>query len=325
VKIVVRDPNLLPHRTRFEAALPPDAAAVWCDPADPDAVLAELADAEVFVGSRFDAAMAAAAPHLRLVHAAAAGTDKIDFGALGPDTSVANTFHHEQSIAEYVVATAVLMRRQFLAQDRALRAGRWATSVYDRTIAQPRALHGARVGFVGFGHIGRCSWNLLRPFGVDGVAVTGSGTLDAAAHGLVWAAATDRLPQLMTEADVVVVSAPLSERTAGMVGAAELDALGPDGVLINVGRGPLVVAADLFAALSSGRLGAAAIDVWYDYPDASGHGQPSTLPFSALPNLLMTPHSSGVTQHTFTGRADDVAANIGRLARGEPLRNVVSR
>lgn len=110
---------------------------------------------------------------MRLVHAAAAGTDKIDFAVLAPDILVANTFHHERSIAEYVVASAVLLRRGFLCQDRALRDGVWATSVYDNTIAQASILGAAQIGFVGFGHTGVRSWNLLRAFGCTAAAVTG--------------------------------------------------------------------------------------------------------------------------------------------------------
>lgn len=325
MKILVADTNLLPHRDRLERGLPAGSEVSWFDPADTDTLSAAVGDADVFVGGRFPARYAEAATRLRLVHVAGAGTDKVDFTALDPNVLVANTFHHEQSIAEYIVAAAVLLRRQYLAQDRALRTGRWATSVYDRSIPQPRALYGARVGFVGFGHIGRRAWEVLRVLGAEGLAVTGSGALDAADEGLRWAGDTSELPELMTESDVVVVSAPLTERSAGMIGAKELAALGPDGVLINVGRGPLIVEQALYEALSSGALGAAAIDVWYQYPDATGYGRPSALPFEELPNVLMTPHSSGITDHTFTGRVDDIVANIGRLDRGEPLRNLVTR
>lgn len=325
MKIVVADTNLLPHRRRFCDGLPEGATVVWADPTDTETLLGAVRDADVFVGGRFPAHLAEAADRLRLVHVAGAGTDKIAFDALGPDVQVANTFHHEQSIAEYIVATAVLLRRQFLTQDRALRTGRWATSVYDRSIAQPAALTGARIGFVGFGHIGRRAWEVLRVMGAEGAAVTGSGSLDAAAEGLQWAADTGDLGRLMSWSDVVVVSAPLTERTVGMIGAGELRSLGADGVLINVGRGPLVAEDALYEALSNGVIGGAAIDVWYQYPDGSGQGAPSRLPFEQLPNVLMTPHSSGVTGHTFTGRVDDIVANIGRLQRGAPLRNVVSR
>ena len=108
-----------------------------------------------------------------------------------------------------------------------------------------------------------------------------------------------------------------------MIGAAQLRALGSDGVLINVGRGPLVQERALYDALAGGVIAAAAIDVWYRYPAADDVSPPGDLPFAGLPNLLMTPHSSGVTSDTFAGRVDDIVANIGRLQRGEPLCNVV--
>jgi phosphoglycerate dehydrogenase-like enzyme len=319
MKIVVADTNLMPHRQRFEAVLPGDAVVQWHPGGAP---LGDLRDADVHIGSRFTAQMAAAAEKLRLIHVAGAGTDKIDFAAVRDDVLVANTFHHEHSIAEYVVAAAVMLRRDFLIQDRELRHDRWATSVYDPSIAQAPTLGDARIGFVGFGHIGQRAWNLFRAFGCDGVAVTGSGRVPDC--GLSWAGDTSRLSRLMQECDVAVVSAPLNEHTVGMIGDEQLSLLGADGVLINVGRGPLVQEQALHNALAEKVIRAAAIDVWYRYPDGGSVSAPSHLPFADLPNILMTPHSSGVTRDTFAGRADEIAGNIGRLQRGEPLQNVVS-
>lgn len=317
MKIVVADHNLVPHRQRLEAGLP-DAQVRWqTNGLAPE----ELRDADVYVGSRFTAPMAQAAEKLKLIHVAGAGTDKVDFAALRPEVLVANTFHHEQSIAEYVVAAAVMLRRDFLRQDRQLRRDIWATSVYDHTIPQPSALADARIGFVGFGHIGQRAWDLFRAFGCSGAAVTGSGRVPDV--GLTWAGDTGELDRLLRECDVAVVSAPLNPATEGMIGTAQLRALGPDGVLINVGRGKLIGERALYDALACGGIRAAAIDVWYRYPAGDDMSPPADLPFADLPNLLMTPHSSGVTRDTFTGRVDDVVANIGRLARGEPLRNVV--
>jgi phosphoglycerate dehydrogenase-like enzyme len=320
MKIVVADTNLTPHRQRFEAALPAGAVVVWHPGGAPSSNA--LRDADVHIGSRFTAEMASAAEKLRLIHVAGAGTDKIDFGAVPGDVLVANTFHHERSIAEYVVAAAVMLRRDFLTQDRALRRNTWATSVYYPAIAQPPILGDAHVGFVGFGHIGQQTWKLLRAFGCTAAAVTGSGRVPDC--GLSWASDTADLNRLMSECDVAVISAPLNERTVGMIGEEQLRLLGTSGVLINVGRGPLVQEQALNNALADNVIRGAAIDVWYRYPVVGGVGAPSNLPFADLPNVLMTPHSSGVTSDTFAGRADDIAANIARLDRGEPLHNVVA-
>ena len=318
MKIIVADANLVPHLSRLEAAVPAGAQVCWHPGGVPPE---ELRDADVYVGGRFTAEMANAAEKLRLIHVAGAGTDKVDFDALAPDVLVTNTFHHERSIAEYVVGAAVMLRRDFLAQDRQLRRDVWATSVYDTAIPQAATLGDAHIGFIGFGHIGRYAWNLLRAFGCTAAAVTGSGRLPEC--GLAWAGDTGHLDRLLTECDIAVVSAPLNEQTECMIGPAQLRALGPDGVLINVGRGPLVQERALYDALADGLIRAAAIDVWYRYPSSDGVNAPSDLPFRELANLLMTPHSSGVTRDTFTGRVDDIAANIGRLQRGEPLQNVV--
>jgi phosphoglycerate dehydrogenase-like enzyme len=319
MKIVVADTNLTPHRERFEAAMPTGAVVQWHPGGVP---LDDLRNADVHIGSRFTAQMASTAEKLRLIHVAGAGTDKIDFGVVPPDMLVANTFHHERSIAEYIVAAAVMLRRDFLDQDRKLRRNTWATSVYYPAIPQASTLGTARIGFVGFGHIGHRAWNLFRAFGCSGAAVTGSG--HAPECGLSWAGNTGELNRLMRECDVAVVSAPLNEHTVGMIGDEQLRLLGHDGVLINVGRGPLVQEQALNTALADNVIRGAAIDVWYRYPTIGGVGAPSNLPFADLPNILMTPHSSGITSDTFAGRADEIAANIGRLDRGEPLHNVVA-
>lgn len=323
MRVVIGDRNLSPHRKLFESLIPPHTDVIWHNRFDEAAIASDLADADVYVGGRFTAAMAAAAPRLQLVHVAGAGTDNVAFAALDPRTRVANTFHHEDSIAEYVLSSAIMLRRGFIAQDKALRGGLWSTSVYDDALGQPLSMNGAHIGFVGFGHIGSKSWNHLRALGCSGCAVTGRGTIDPVATGLSWAGDAADLTRLMTESDIVVVSTPLTEHTRGMIGPDEFAALGSDGVLINVGRGPLVQQEALFDALSSNIIRAAAIDVWYSYPSPDGIGDPGQFPFADLPNLLMTPHASGVTEDTFVGRVRDIADNIRRLERGLTLARTV--
>ncbi|MFC3998898.1 2-hydroxyacid dehydrogenase [Nocardiopsis sediminis] len=324
MKIVIADANLRQCRSELGLALPAGSEVVWADRMADPGLEAAVADADVLVSGRCPAGIAAAGKALKLVHAAGAGVEKIDIGALPSGTVVANTFHHEDSIAEYVVASAILLRRGFLAQDRALRTGEWASPAHDPAVPWPEALSSATVGFIGFGHIGARAWERLRAFGATGLAVTRRGTTDAAAHGLEWAGAIDDLGALLDRSDVVVLSAPLTPQTTGIIGAAELARMGPRSILINVGRGPLVQERALYEALADRGILGAAIDVWYAYPDGGNRAAPSALPFHELPNALLTPHSSGLTRQTFAGRAADIAANIGRLAAGEPLANVVA-
>jgi phosphoglycerate dehydrogenase-like enzyme len=128
----------------------------------------------------------------------------------------------------------------------------------------------------------------------------------------------------MGAADAIVVSLPLSDQTAGIVGAPEIAAMRPDAVILNVGRGPVIDQQALFDALSQRRIGGAVIDTWYSYPTPD---KPTTLPsklaFHELPNVVMTPHMSGWTAGTVRRRQETIAANIGRLSRNEALVNVV--
>jgi phosphoglycerate dehydrogenase-like enzyme len=322
IKIIVADANLTPLRDEFEQGLPDGATVSWHTRFDESALVADLGDADVYVGSRFTSAMGAAAPHLRLVHVAGAGFDGIDADALPAGAVCANTFHHEASIAEYVAAMAIVLRRGLLDQDRELRAGHWASSVYEPERPQVRALHGATVGIVGFGHIGSCVWQVLRGFGARGITVT-SDPVDKDEHGLDWVGGVDELERLLRKSDVVVLSVPLSPATRGMIAASQLETMKPDAVLVNVSRGPLVDEAALYGALAANRIGGAVLDVWYQYPSTGSQGQPAAYPFGELPNVLMTPHISGVTRQTFEGRVSDIVANIKRLANNEPIANVV--
>ncbi|MFF0271681.1 2-hydroxyacid dehydrogenase [Kribbella sp. NPDC004536] len=311
MRVVVTDPNLLPLRDEFEDLLPKATEVTWL-PAD---LLDALRTADVLVGPVFTQELAGAAQQLRLVQVAGAGTDRIEASGV----PVANTYHHEDSIAEYIVWALIGLRRDLPAADAALRRNQWRSNVYDPAIPQPDTLGSARVGFLGFGHIGRATWRLLEAFGAQGQAVTASGKAD----GLSWAGDVSQLDRLLDESDTLVVSAPLTGTTRGIIGAAELERLGPDGVLVNVARGPLVQQQPLYDALQNRTIRAAALDVWYSYPATGDQTAPADVPFGELDNVLLTPHLSGITRQTFRGRIEDIAANIHALANGNELRNVV--
>jgi len=155
--------------------------------------------------------------------------------------------------------------------------------------------------------------------GKAGIGVQVLGSQDETVAGT-----TDDLDPLLAAADVIVVSTPLTDQTRGLIGARQLARMRPSAVLVNVGRGPVVDEEALYTALRDGTIGGAAVDVWYAYPAEGNTAAPSAFPFHALPNVFLTPHSSGLTRQTFEGRAADIAANIRRLDAGEPLRNVVA-
>jgi len=321
MKVVVADSNLVPFRDLLEEGTPAGTVVSMHDRFDERRLVEDLRDADVFVGPRFTPAMGAAAPALRLVQVAGAGTDGIAVDALPAGARCANAFHHGRSIAEYVAMALVALSRRVLEQDAALRRGIWRSPVYDAAIPQPSTLAGKTAGLVGFGHIGTRIWRLLRAFGMRGVAIASRPRAER--EGLDWIGGPDRLPELLAEADAVILSAPLSPATEGMIGAGELAAMKRSALLVNVGRGPLADERALYEALRDRTIVGAALDVWYAYPSTGNTAEPSRFPFGELDSVLLTPHTSGVTTDTFRARVRDVAANITRLAGGERLENLV--
>jgi phosphoglycerate dehydrogenase-like enzyme len=132
------------------------------------------------------------------------------------------------------------------------------------------------------------------------------------------------LHAVLAESDFVLLALPLDDSTHGVIGARELAQMKPTGVIINVARGGLIDESALFQACRDKRIGGAAIDAWYRYPRANNpRGRPSTLPFHELDNVVMTPHASAWTDGLRPRRNRVIAENLDRLARGDPLLNVV--
>jgi len=132
------------------------------------------------------------------------------------------------------------------------------------------------------------------------------------------------LHAFLASVDIVIVTLPLTPQTQGIVDAAALAAMRPGAWLVNVGRGPVVDETALYDALQQHHLGGAVIDTWYQYPSPDRPAcAPAQHDFSALGNVLMTPHMSGWTEGTVRRRQQTMADNIARLAAGQPLHNVL--
>ncbi|MDQ1033671.1 phosphoglycerate dehydrogenase-like enzyme [Streptomyces sp. V3I8] len=317
---------MLNHRilSRFHEPLKARAQGrhTWLDSFDWSAArLSEaIDDVEVYVGSQLRAEDARRAGRLRLVHVVGAGYDGIPLDALGPDVSVTTTHHHGRSIAEHVLMSVLMLSRDVLGADRALRAGHWRNVAVDPHLPFGRTLEGRRVGVIGFGETGTEVARLCQAVGLRVRAVRRDPSAPVPGDLRTdWIGGNDRLPDLLAESDVVVVTVPLGPATRGLIGPAELAAMGPTALLVNVARGPVVQEAALYEALDSGAIAGAALDVWWSGPPQA----PSRLPFHRLPNVLMTPHHSGHTGDTFAARAAEIADNINRLEQGRPLTNVV--
>jgi (S)-sulfolactate dehydrogenase len=227
-----------------------------------------------------------AAPQLRVVGRLGVGLDNLDVEACrarGIEVIPA-TGANAQAVAEYVIATALLLLRGAYHSSGEVAAGRWPRAA----LGEGRETAGKTLGIVGFGGIGRLTARLARALGMQVVAFDPMIAADSDA----WREADvvcRTLDELTDAADAVTLHVPLVAATRGLFDARRLERMRPGAVLINTSRGGIVDERALAAALRSGRLGGAALDVFADEPLPAGS------PLADVPRLILTPHIAGVT------------------------------
>jgi phosphoglycerate dehydrogenase-like enzyme len=179
-----------------------------------------------------------------------------------------------------------------------------------------RDLTRSTLGIVGFGGVGRRLARVLRGFEVRTIA-TDMYPMDKPADiETLWPA--ERLDDLLSQVDIVVLCVPLNDTTRGMIDAAALKKMKPGGLLVNVARGPLVVEADLVAALQSGHLAGAVMDVTEPEP------LPAESPLWEMPQVIITPHVGGQAAWRIDKMTDLFCRNLRRWREGRPLINYLT-
>jgi (S)-sulfolactate dehydrogenase len=283
--------------------------AVACDPtlADrPDALLPLLRDARALIvrnRTQVRGGLLAAAPRLLVVGRLGVGLDNIDTEACrarGIEVFPA-TGANDVAVAEYVIAAALLLLRGAWFASTAMLAGGWP-----RNALIGRELAGKVLGLVGFGSIAREVAMRARALGMETLAFDPYVPAD---HPAWQGTRRLDLDALLAAADVVSLHVPLTPETRHLIDAAALARMRADAVLINAARGGVVDEPALAAALRSGRLGGAALDVFETEPLTAAAGRV----FADVPNLILTPHIAGVTRESNVRVSAVTAANVRRI------------
>lgn len=283
---------------------------------------AALAGADAAISQGWNRRLGDAARRLRLLQLPNAGTDAVDWSAVPAGCHVCNVYEHDTPVAEFVILSILESAIGLRGLDRGFRAGDW--SVGHRAFG-PRhgEVAGATLGVIGYGRIGRAIARRAAALGMAVAAVSRRGPEDDC---LTWAGEVSSLREMLPRADFVVVACPLDDSTRGLIGAPELARMKATACLINIARADIVDEDALFEALQGQAIREAVIDVWWRYPAPDeGPVRPSRRPFWELPNVIMTPHVAGWSEEMLERRWRIVAANLDRLARGQPPANPVAR
>lgn len=286
--------------------------------ADTDEFLARLRETEILCSYRVPQNWRELAPNLRWLQAAGAGIDELQpTGILADNSGVIVTTAvgiNATTIGEYVFGSMLMFNRTWpelvRLQDRHI----WPRSVNWYKLGG-RELVDQTLGIIGLGSIGGRIAQLGKAFGMRVLATRRSARAGDVAPDVDQLYPMTQLHEMLRQSDYVVVAVPLTTETAGMIGEAELRAMRPHTYLVNIARGRVINEAVLIRALQEGWIAGAGLDVTEEEP------LPRTSPLYSLPNVILTPHISGVSVHYDKRLTALFADNLRRYRAGEPLRN----
>lgn len=290
-------------------------AAIWDEEFPPpyEEIVANIADKTgllCLLPDQIDARLMDAAPQLKVISQVAVGYDNIDVAAAAArGIRVGNTPGVlTEATADFAFALLLAAARRVGEGLDYVRDGRWQT--WGLTLLLGQDVHGATLGIVGLGRIGQAVARRARGFDMRVLYHSATRQPEVEqALGVAYASLDDVLRQ----ADFVSLHVNLTAATRGLIGARELGLMKETAVLINTARGPVVDTDALYAALQSGQIAAAALDVTDPEPLPADH------PLLALPNVLVVPHIASATVGTRTQMALMAVRNLIAGVRGEPL------
>ncbi|MGA7909094.1 MAG: D-2-hydroxyacid dehydrogenase [Candidatus Sulfotelmatobacter sp.] len=273
-----------------------------------------LDDAEVIFTISLRPEQFAAARSLRWIHTPTAAVHQFLFPELiKSDVVLTNAREvHGPVVAEHVIALILALAKKIPQAVRLQEKRKWGQDAIWGAGPRPREIAGATLGLIGLGSIGRTVAGAAAALGMRVIAVR-EHVERAKPESVLEVFALNQLDELLVQSDFVVIAAPLTAATRGLINAARLAAMKPDAYLVNIGRGPQVDEAALADALRGRKIAGAALDVFEQEP------LPPESPLWELDNLLITPHTAGLSEKLWRRHYELFSENLRRYVAGESL------
>ena len=264
--------------------------------------------------TKVTAALLSKATTLQVIGRAGVGYDNIDVQAAN-QTGVVVSYSPEEnaiSVAEHVLGLLLALARKIPGADRSVKNGKWERKKYHGV-----ELLGKTLGILGLGKIGARVALRAKAFGIR--LLTYEAFLPTThLHFTETGACLVSFDQLLAESDFLTVHLPLNEKTRGMLNIKAFEKMKPTAFLINTSRGEIVVEKDLVKALQEGKLAGAALDVRETEPP------PAESPLYVLENVILTPHTAGLTYEAQEKVVDAIAEDVDRVLSGQPALRYVN-
>ncbi|MBN2789704.1 MAG: hypothetical protein JXR69_05915 [Candidatus Delongbacteria bacterium] len=236
--------------------------------------------------------------------------------------TVANGHGNAYFTAQHTVAILLSLMNKVNFHHNAMVDGKWRLGDSE---AASIPLRDRNVGFLGYGHVNHNVHKFLSGFDIQFSVL--KRTEEKRYEYPSEITEYRDLNKFLTDIDILITAVPLTEKTTGIIGQKELELLGKEGIIVNVGRGPVIEEKALYEALKEKQISAAAIDVWYDYqcePDEAGKRYPFNFPFNELENVLLSPHRAA-SPFSDLKRWSEVIENIKRFSAGRTdFKNIVN-
>ncbi|MDR4125711.1 D-2-hydroxyacid dehydrogenase [Yanghanlia caeni] len=284
----------------------------------PDQVVERIADADIVLVNkvRLGAQELAAAPRLKMIALAATGSDNVDLQACNERGIVVSNIrgYAVRTVPEHVFALMFALQRSIVAYRQSVQAGRWQQAAQFCYFDYPvRDLAGSNLGIIGAGALGQAVAQIGRALGMNVRFAAHKGRTDMGALYTPF-------DTILAESDVITLHCPLTEHTRHLLGEAEFAKMARKPLIINTARGALIDDHALAAALRSGQISGAGIDVTVPEPPPADHPLMQLLD---LPNFILTPHVAWASNEAMQTLADQLIDNIEAFVAGRP-RNVLA-
>lgn len=254
--------------------------------------------------------------NVKLMQLLSAGGDHLPFEKFPNNLEVAgNVGAYAQAMAEHALSMALSLSKNLFVNHQKIKEG-----IFDQS-STSKLLHGSNFAIIGFGGIGKEIYKLLQPYEPKIYAINTTGKTD---FDVFFAGTVDDLNYVLSNADFVFITIPLTQKTKDMIGKNEFSIMKKDAILVNVARGEIINQKDFYEHLLNNPEFKAGIDAWWIEPFRHGEFKVD-YPFVELPNVIGSPHNSGMVPGAMVRATEFAVKNIQEFLNGNKIKGVFDR